>query len=66
VQALAPAPPILGARVVRLALDPDVEALRQQLHGLLEFERLGLLDELEGVTPFEAAEAVVELLLGVH
>ena len=65
VQALAPAPALLGTRVVRLALHPHVEALRQQLHRLLEVERLGLLDELEGVAALAAAEAVVELLLGI-
>ena len=65
-QALAPAAALLRTRVVGLALDPHVEALRQQLHGLLEVERLGLLDELEGVAPLAAAEAVVELLLGIH
>ena len=65
-QALAPAAALLRARVVGLALHPHVRLLRQQLHGLLEVERLGLLDELEGVAALAAAEAVVELLLGVH
>jgi hypothetical protein len=64
-QPLAPAAPLLRLRVVLLPLDPHPRALGQQLHGLLELERLGLLDELEGVAALAAAEAVVQLLLGV-
>ena len=65
-QPLPAAAALLGRRVVLLALHPHVEALGQELHRLLELERLGLLDELEGVAALAAAEAVVELLLGVH
>src|SRR6185503_2642534 len=66
VQPLAPAAALLGGRIVLLALHLHTRALRQLFHGLLEVEALGLLNELERVAALAAAEAVVELLVGVH
>ena len=65
-EALTPAAPLLRARIVGLSFHPHARLLGQQLHGLLEVERLRLLHELEGVSTLATAEAVVELVLGIH
>jgi hypothetical protein len=66
VEALPAPPALLRPRIVLLALDAHVEAVREQLDRLRELERLGLLHELERVAALAAAEAVVELLVGIH
>ncbi len=55
----------LGLRVLALALELDPVAVGEQLDRLGEPEPLLLLDELDRVAADPAAEAVVELLLGV-
>ena len=65
---LEPAPllaPRLRPRVLSLALQLDPVAVGEQLDRLGEAEPLLLLDELDRVAADPAAEAVVELLLGV-
>ena len=57
--------PGLSAWVLLLALELDPVAVGEQLDRLGETEPLLLLDELDHVTADPAAEAVVELLLGV-
>ena len=53
---------LLGAAFV---LEFDAGAFGQILDGLDEGEVLKLADELDGISPFLTAEAVVEALLGV-
>ncbi len=55
----------LGPRVLLLALELDPVAVGEQLDRLGEAEPLLLLDELDRVAADPAAEAVVELFLGV-
>ena len=55
----------LGPRVLLLALQLDPVAVGQQLDRLGEPEPVLLFDELDHVAADPAAEAVVELVLGV-
>ena len=64
-QALAAQALLLRLGVLGLALELDPEALGEQLERALEVDALDLLDEREDVAGGIAAEAVIDLLLGV-
>src|SRR5205085_5116827 len=64
-QALAAQALLLRLWVLGLALELDAVALGEQLERALEVDVLDVLDEREDVAGGVAAEAVVDLLLGV-